>query len=48
MSLRLRLALFLVAVFCGGEWLLVRTVLGEVKPLPGFGFVDEVHLVLLR
>jgi two-component system sensor histidine kinase CreC len=32
MSLRLRLALFLVAVFCGGEWLLVRTVLAEVKP----------------
>ena len=32
MSLRLRLALFLVAVFCAGEWLLVRTVLGEVKP----------------
>ena len=25
MSLRLRLALFLVAVFCLGEWLIVRT-----------------------
>jgi two-component system sensor histidine kinase CreC len=32
MSLRLRLALFLVAVFCVGGWLLVRTVLAEVKP----------------
>ncbi len=32
MSLRLRLALFLVAVFCLGEWLIVRTALNEVKP----------------
>lgn len=32
MSLRIRLALFLVAVFCLGEWLIVRTVLNEVKP----------------
>lgn len=32
MSLRLRLALFLVSVFCLGEWLIVRTALNEVKP----------------
>jgi two-component system sensor histidine kinase CreC len=32
MSLRLRLALFLVGVFCLGEWLIVRTALNEVKP----------------
>lgn len=32
MSLRLRLAVFLVAVFCLGEWLIVRTALEEVKP----------------
>ncbi|HLP02058.1 MAG TPA: two-component system sensor histidine kinase CreC [Opitutaceae bacterium] len=32
MSLRLRLALFLVAVFCLGEWLIVRTALEQVKP----------------
>jgi two-component system sensor histidine kinase CreC len=31
-SLRLRLALFLVAVFCLGEWLIVRTALEQVKP----------------
>jgi two-component system sensor histidine kinase CreC len=32
MSLRLRLALFLVSVFCLGEWMIVRTALNEVKP----------------
>ncbi len=32
MSLRLRLALFLVVVFCLGEWLIVRTALAEVRP----------------
>jgi two-component system, OmpR family, sensor histidine kinase CreC len=32
MSLRLRLVLFLIAVFCLGEWLVVRIVLEEVKP----------------
>ena len=32
MTLRLRLAFFLVAVFCLGEWLIVRTALNEVKP----------------
>ena len=32
MSLRLRLAVFLVAVFCLGEWMIVRIALNEVKP----------------
>lgn len=32
MSLRLRLALFLVAVFGLGEWVIVRTALDQVKP----------------
>lgn len=32
MSLRLRLAVLLIAIFCLGDWLLVRTALEEVRP----------------